>query len=262
MLLVPPPDHITAFTDSVEAIKLVFDSSAHSYQMASLTASNTASAWIHSGLLAGIRRTITLVHCPKQCKWDPHSGVHDSLASQEPAVPPPTTCSFDVARSLAASKQVDRWHQLATAPRAFKGAQFLPLTSKGKPIQPSTKNGSPWIDNFGESPPLMAHATRAILNHAPIGAYRARFNLIDTERSCDSQINCRVCRCVQTRDHILSHCPLYQRAAHPGSVVLFHEFLSGNPEAFAFPSGKDPPEDVVPCALDPVPSTIRPEWYN
>jgi hypothetical protein len=262
MLLVPPPDHITAFTDSVEAIKLVFDPSAHSYQMASLTASNTASAWIHSGMLAGIRRTITLVHCPKQCKWDPHSGVHDSLASQELAVPLPTTCSFDVARSLAASKQVDRWHQLATGPRAFKGAQFLPLTSKGKPVQPSTKNGGPWIDNFGESPPLMARATRVILNHAPIGAYRARFNLIDTERSRDSQVNCRVCRRVQTREHILSHCPLYQRAAHPGSVVLFHEFLSGNPEAFAFPSGKDPPEDVVPCALDPVPSTTRPEWYN
>jgi len=53
-----------------------------------------------------------------------------------------------------------------------KGQQFLNLVdSNFNVIEPSYTKEGPWLQLFGHSNSLCAHATRAITNHAPIGEY-------------------------------------------------------------------------------------------
>ena len=57
-----------------------------------------------------------------------------------------------------------------------KGNQFLDLVDDDfNIIKPSYTKCSPWLQVFGHSNLLCAHATRAITNHAPIGEYQLRF---------------------------------------------------------------------------------------
>ena len=57
-----------------------------------------------------------------------------------------------------------------------KGRQFLNLVDDNlNIIKPMYTKGEPWLQVFGHSNSLCAHATRAITNHAPIGEYCLRF---------------------------------------------------------------------------------------
>ena len=53
-----------------------------------------------------------------------------------------------------------------------KGKQFLDLLDDDfNAIEPMYTKGRPWLQVFGHSNSLCAHATRSITNHAPIGEY-------------------------------------------------------------------------------------------
>ena len=53
-----------------------------------------------------------------------------------------------------------------------KGRNFLDLLDDNlNPIQLSSIKGGPWLQHFGHSNLLYTRATRAIINHAPIGEY-------------------------------------------------------------------------------------------
>ena len=57
-----------------------------------------------------------------------------------------------------------------------KGQNFLKLLDKDlKLIELSISKNSLWVKYFGHSNYLCARATRAIVNHAPIGEYHLRF---------------------------------------------------------------------------------------
>ena len=54
-----------------------------------------------------------------------------------------------------------------------KRRQFLNLIDENSEfIEPSYTKGGPWLQSFRHSNSLYAQATRAIMNHAPIGEYR------------------------------------------------------------------------------------------
>jgi len=60
----------------------------------------------------------------------------------------------------------------------LKDQQFLELVDDGdNPIEPSYVNGGSWLKVIGYSNLLCVRATRAIMNHAPIGEYRLCFFL-------------------------------------------------------------------------------------
>ena len=90
---------------------------------------------------------------------------------------------------------------------------------------------------------LCARATRAILNHAPIGEYRQRF----FPAEC-TQCPCGHCQ-VETRRHIFANC---SRFAHSPlidpspSIKDLVDFLKEHPSAFAFPSQERPPPPSEP----------------
>ena len=98
-------------------------------------------------------------------------------------------------------------------------------------------------EEVGQSVTLCARATRAILNHAPIGEYRQRF----FPAEC-TQCPCGHCQ-VETCRHILANC---SRFAHSPlidpspSIKDFVDFLKEHPSAFAFSSQEQPPTPPEP----------------
>jgi len=113
----------------------------------------------------------------------------------------------------------------------LKEHQFLELCDEDKnPLEPSYSKGSTWLKYFGHLNSLCARATRAIVNHAPIGEYRLRF-LHQEDFSCP---------CgdypIETRCHILHDCRRFNkywnlRRDLIGHFILFLEFNHG---AFLF----------------------------
>ena len=57
-----------------------------------------------------------------------------------------------------------------------KGKNFLELLDdESNPLKSLTIKDGPWLQYFGHSNTLCTRATRAIVNHVPIGEYRLRF---------------------------------------------------------------------------------------
>ena len=106
----------------------------------------------------------------------------------------------------------------------------------------SYAKGGGWLPFIGESVTLCARATRAILNHAPIGEFRQRF----FPAEC-TQCLCGHCQ-VETHRHIFANCrwfayfPLTDLAP---TVKDFVKFLKEHPSAFAF-SSQDRPSSEPP----------------
>ena len=82
---------------------------------------------------------------------------------------------LDTLRSKSAATCLDAWRTSFACPSS-QGRYFLPLKGGIKNLlQPSYAKGGGWLPFIGESVTLCARATRAILNHAPIGEFRQRF---------------------------------------------------------------------------------------
>ena len=112
-----------------------------------------------------------------------------------------------------------------------KGVHFLELLDDNlNIIEPTYRKGGSWLKYFGHSNLLCARATRAIVNHAPIGEYWLRF--FPRENF--------VCPCgdypIETRRHILHECKKYNNYWNPRRDTLAHFilFLEFNSNAFSF----------------------------
>ena len=112
-----------------------------------------------------------------------------------------------------------------------KGKNFLDLVGDDyEDIEPSYIKGGPWLQVFGHLNLLYAHATRAIMNHAPIGEYRLRF--FPNE---DFKYPCRNYP-IESRRHILHDCTRFNGYWNPRRDILnyFVMFLTANLNAFTF----------------------------
>ena len=96
----------------------------------------------------------------------------------------------------------------------------------------------PAMQEYGGSNSRMARFTRMVLNHAPIGSFRARF-------FPQEPTNCNQCNVFQTREHILFNlCQAYKRRWRHNNILEFLrsldpfpkivEFMDDNEGAFAF----------------------------
>ena len=112
-----------------------------------------------------------------------------------------------------------------------KGKNFLDLVGDNyEDIELSYIKGGPWLQAFGHSNSLCAHATRAIMNHAPIGEYCLRFfPNKDFKYSCGNYP-------IESKRHILHDCMRFNRYWNPrrDSLCHFIMFLIANPKAFVF----------------------------
>ena len=137
-----------------------------------------------------------------------------------------------VARRIVAADMLGDWGSLFSN-TGYAGANFLPLLGEnGKPFMPTHLNLGPWLRLVGKSSSLTARLAWAVLDHAPIGAYRRRFKLSDMHR-------CK-CSLLETHAHVLS-CPIWQLSPRPSAKGInsleFVSFLEENPVAFSFAEG-------------------------
>lgn len=113
----------------------------------------------------------------------------------------------------------------------LKERQFLELCDEdNNTIEHSyTKEGS-WLKFFGHSNLLCARATRAIMNHTPIGEYRLKFF------SWKDFICLYSNYLIKTHYHILHECKRYSEYWNMRRDTISHFilFLEFNSSAFAF----------------------------
>lgn len=124
------------------------------------------------------------------------------------------------------------------------------MTVQGRKVRrPEDPPGGPTVENLAnewdEHPDYKAHLhrlsivkmarlSRFVTGHAPVGGFRQRFNL-------EGRINCWCGHQVETRDHILTDCPLWFKIWDPGgpvrrtlSTALIGNFLHRNPMVATF----------------------------
>ena len=177
-------------------------------------------------------RSIYFWDCPSKAQWSLHFLAHEDATSTKIAAGRHPATSLDALQSKSAAACLDVWRTSFAHPSS-QGRHFLPLKGGIKNLlQPSYVKGGGWLPFIGESVTLCARATRAILNHAPIGEFRQRF--FPTE--C-TQCPCGHCQ-METRRHIFANC---RRFVHfpltdlVPTVKDFVKFLKEQPSAFAFP---------------------------
>ncbi len=129
--------------------------------------------------------TIDFVDVPTIAGWAPHKGVHDYLRTlpRVPGVRPALT--YDSVRSWATDEVNETWRRTFFRDPSYAGKQFLNM--RGHQRQHSKAVVLLWgyvvVCHQTGASALVARMTRAILGHAPIGEYFARFN-IDEPHGC------------------------------------------------------------------------------
>ena len=128
---------------------------------------------------------------------------------------------------LVCDNIINQWKMMFQASDG-KGRQFLDLVDDNlNIIKPVYTKGGPWLQVFGHSNSLCAHATRAITNHAPIGEYHLRFfSNKDFKCPCSNYS-------IESR-HILYECTRFNGYWNPRRDLLSHfiMFLIANPNVF------------------------------
>jgi len=116
----------------------------------------------------------------------------------------------------------------------LKERNFLKLLDdESNPLESSTIRGSLWLQYFSHSNSLCARATRAIVNHAPIGEYWLRF-FPREEFACPYGLYP-----IKLRRHVLHKCKRFNNYWNPrrDSIGHFSQFLIHNSKAFSFKDG-------------------------
>jgi hypothetical protein len=168
---------ILVFTDSVASACVVVDLSTYSGQSHSLVVIQALIPWLEADPLCKVQ----FWYVPSQARWDNHGEVHKYVTSTtgKVTVTPATRTTLNFCREKSSTQNLDCWDNMFNDPK-YRGSNFLHLWGKeGKMPRPSSHKGGKWLQAFGSDVRLCAHASRAILNHAPIGAYCQQFHVGD-----------------------------------------------------------------------------------
>jgi len=207
---------IIIITDSIYAVKKIFDPLLHPFQCHTTSILNELQNFFSHNQ----ENSIKFWECPSHCKWHLHNTVDKETKSFNPIPLLPCKQSWDFSKKLECDDIVNRWKMTFQA-SDIKGKHFLDLVDDDDNIIELSyiKDGS-WLKFFGHSNSLCTRASRAITNHAPISEYRIRF-FPREDFSCPCGINP-----TGTRRHILYECKRFNNYWNPR-----REF---NPGAFAF----------------------------
>jgi len=163
--------HIVIITDSLTAARRVVDISVYSGQAHSLAIVQALRGFFTNRP----DRSIHFWDCPSKAQWSLHFLAHEDATSTKIAAGHYPATLLDALRSKSAAAYLDVWRTSFARPSS-QGRHFLPLKGGIKNLlQPSYAKGGGWLPFIGESVTLCARATRAILNHAPIGEFRQCF---------------------------------------------------------------------------------------
>jgi hypothetical protein len=196
---------ILVFTDSVASAHTCVDPSTHSGQSHSLAVIQALIPWLEADPLCKIQ----FWYVPSQARWDNHGEVHKYVTSTmgKVAVIHATCTTLNFCREKSSAQNLD-WWDMFNNPK-YCGSNFLHLWGKkGKMPWPSSHKGGKWLQAFGLDVQLCAHASQAILNHAPIEAYCQQFYVGDHNFWCHCRTDTQpgVMGTLETRHHLLTNC--------------------------------------------------------
>ena len=164
-------EHIILITDSLGSARRSVDPSVHSGQAHSLAVCSALQLFFCSGP----NYRVEFWDCPSNAEWSLHQMVHNDVTNTRVATGLHLATSLDTLRSKSVLLCFDTWRTAFNRP-TVQGRHFPTLRGKNhKPLQPSYSKGGSWLTHIGQLVTLCARATRAILNHAPIGEYRQCF---------------------------------------------------------------------------------------
>ena len=217
---------IIVITNSIHTTKNIFNSSSHPYQSHSTAILSELCQFFNKSQ----DNSIEFWKCFSCLKWRLHKDVDKDSKSFNPTPSFPCKISWDYCRKSDCDDIIKQWKMTFQASDG-KGKQFLDLLDDDfNIIEPAYIKGGPWLQVFGHSNSLCAHATRAITNHAPIREYCLRFfPNEDFKCPCNNYP-------IESRRHILHECRRFNRYWNPRRDSLNHfiMFLITNPKAFAF----------------------------
>ena len=217
---------IIIVTDSIHVAKKIFNYSSHQYQIHSAAILSKLRTFFSSNE----SNSIEFWECPSKLKWRFHHDVDkdSKLLSVTPSYP--SKISWDFCKKTDCDESTNLW-KMTFQVSDRKGHHFLDLLDDElNDIKPSYVKGGLWLQSFGHSNLLCAHATRAITNHTPIGEYRLWFFLrMDFLCLCNNYP-------IESRRHILYECCRFNGYWNPRRDTLnyFVMFLIANPNAFTF----------------------------
>jgi hypothetical protein len=197
---------ILVFTDNVASARTIVDPSTHSGQAHSLAVIRALISWLEANPL----RRVQFWYVPSQARWDLHGEVHKYVTNTtgKVVVMPATRTTLNFYREKSSVQNLNWWDNMFNDPK-YCGSNFLYLWGKeGKWPQPSSHKGGKWLQAFSSDVRLCAHTSRAILNHAPIGAYRQQFYVGDRNYWCHCREDTQpgVVGTLETRHHLLTNC--------------------------------------------------------
>ena len=217
---------IIVVTDSIHAVRKIFDSSSYLLQRHSALILSE----LHNFFASNPTNFIELWECPSHLRWRFYHNVDKDTKSFKPI--PMLLCkiSWDYCKKSASDNIIKQWKMMFQASDG-KENHFLDLLDDDfNIIKLSQSKDGPWLQAFGYSNLLCACVTRAITNHTPIGKYRLRF-FPDKDFSCPCNNYP-----LESRRHILHECKRFNQYwnTRRDSLNYFIMFLVANPNAFVF----------------------------
>ena len=217
---------IIVVMDSIHATRKIFDSNSHHFQLYSVVILRELQDFFNSNP----DNSIEFWECPSHLKWRLHHDVDKDSKLFHPIPFYPCKISWDFCKKINSDNIINQWKMTFQASDR-KGKHFLDLLDHNfNTIEPSYMKGSLWLQVFGHSNSLCAHAMRAITNHAPIGEYWLRF-FPNKDFLCPYNNYP-----IESRRHILHECKRFNGYWNPRRDSLNHfiMFLIANPNAFTF----------------------------
>jgi len=153
--------------DSIHAAKRIFDSSSHPYQSQSAAILGE----LREFFKRNINNSIKFWDCSSNHKWPLYKRVDKE--TKELNILPIFPCKslWDFSKKSKYDSILNNW-KMTFQVSDIKGCYFMDLLDENSnPIKLYTAKDSPWLKFFGHSNSLCIRATRAIINHAPIGEY-------------------------------------------------------------------------------------------
>jgi len=217
---------IIIVTDSIHVAKKIFDSDVHPFQIHTVAILNELRKFFNSNK----SNSIEFWECPSKIKWRFHYDVDKDSKSFLATPSYPSKILWDYCKKSDCDEINKLWKMMFQALDG-RGNHFLDLLDNDlNAIEPHQVKGGLWLQLFGHSNLLCAHAMRAITNHAPIGEYRLWFFLsMDFLCPCNNYP-------IESRRHILHECERFNGYWNPRRDMLKHfiMFLTANPNAFTF----------------------------
>ncbi|KAJ3561031.1 hypothetical protein NP233_g10447 [Leucocoprinus birnbaumii] len=220
-------DHIYIFTDHLPSAERAVDPGIYSGQWRSLEVCTRLCSWLG----ADPARHVSFISVNSKLKWSIHQNVHKYVSDQSFSVAhsrcPATLLAYLHAAKVAVCQ--DEWNRLFGTSKYLRRGFLYLCDNNDKDLKPSYLGGGTWLKHL-ETPTLCARVCCCILNHAPIGVFRAQFNL-------SNEIGCPCGSPLQTCKHLLtSYTRVFERNYEgvPTCLQQVIDFCKENPWMFSF----------------------------